>query len=215
VLRLLRPTSSPFPGYGEVPRACQPLQMRRKVRDVVAQRTPGGRFDEVALELVIGARGDVFDQQRECLGEDRVFGLQTTWELGSSGAGLGRTVAELDGLPGAFRTSLCCVEVLEALGDGLSRRRKLLRGDIAVFERSFEGFKRCLSFGTRQLLPLLLEVALKVFLRPHGEAQATFSFAALLLERAQCGLTFLSRLPRGFELLLERRELIFGLVGSD
>jgi hypothetical protein len=58
-------------------------------------------------------------------------------------------------------------------------------------------------------------VALEVFLRPHGEAETTLSFAALLLERAQCGLTFLSRLPRGFEFLLERRELLFGLVGSD
>src|SRR3954468_24587423 len=39
-LRLLRPTSSPFPGYGEETRTCQPLQMRRKVRDVVAERAP-------------------------------------------------------------------------------------------------------------------------------------------------------------------------------
>ena len=189
--------------------------MRRKVRDVVAQRTPGGGFDEVALELVIGAWGDAFDQQRKCLGEDPVLCLQTTWELGGRGAGLGRTVAELDGLPCALRTSLCCVEVLEAHGYGLSRRRKLLRGDVTVFERSFERFKRRLGFGTRQLLPLLLEVALEVFLRANGEAQATFSFTALLLERAQCGLTFLSRLPRGLELLLERRELVFGLVSFD
>jgi hypothetical protein len=58
-------------------------------------------------------------------------------------------------------------------------------------------------------------VALEVFLRPHGEAQTTFSITALLLERAQCGLTFLSRLPCSFELLLERRELVLGLVGSD
>jgi hypothetical protein len=146
------------------------------------------------------------------------LGVQIIWEFGSRCARFGWT-AEWDQLARLFDPLLCGVEVLKPRDDGLRRRRERLCGDIAIAELFLERFECRLGLGTRQLDPLLLEATLEVLLRAQREGQVAFSFAALLVERAQRGLVFLRGLPRALEFLLECRELVsrllcFGLLSS-
>src|SRR5215208_1654748 len=63
-LLVVRLTRSAFSAYRDEALARQPLQMRRKARDVVSHRTARGRFDEIALEIVIGTLADDIGQRR-------------------------------------------------------------------------------------------------------------------------------------------------------
>jgi hypothetical protein len=186
-----------------------------KGRDVFPRRAPGGRFDKVALEVEVGTLADDLGQHRQGFGEGARLGLQITMELRASGTLVGWASAEQDGLPSVFRILLCRLDVLKPRHWGLHCRCEFLRGYVASLERPLECFECRLSLDTCQLDPLFFEALLEVLLRAQREREATFSFAALLIELAQRSVNFLRVLRRAFELLLERLELLFGLVRSD
>lgn len=164
-------------------------------------RTARGRFDEIALEVVIGTLADDLGQRPQSLGEDAWFGIQIIWELCSNRPRFG-WAAKQDCLSRLFDSLLCDVEVLKPRDDRLRCRCERLCGEIATPDRFLERFERRLNLGTRKLGPLLLEAPLEVLLRAQRKGQATLAFSTLLVERVQCGSIFLRGLPRALGFLL-------------
>jgi hypothetical protein len=177
--------------------------------------TARGRFDEVALEVELCTLAHHLGQHREGFCEGTRLSLQIALELRASGPRVGWAAGEHDRLPRVLRLILSRLEVLKPPHYGLYCRCELLRGDVAVSERSLERVECRLGLDTCKLHPLLLEALLEILLGAQREGETTFSFAALVFQLAQRGLDLIRGFGRAFQLLLERRELVLGFFRSD